>query len=83
MGEPDRHLPLGVIAVERREHLQLLQLFRSAADGAVQVGQLFARGNEPRRERDRLLERFLRGCELMLFPQAEAEQVLRFGQCDR
>ncbi len=80
VGEPDRHLPLDVIAVERREHLQLLELFRPAADGAVQVGELLARGNEPRRERDRMLERFLRRPELTLFAQAEAEQVLRLRQ---
>ena len=77
---PTRDLPLDVIAIEPGEHLQLLELVAAAAERAVEVRELFARGDEARRQRgDRLLEGALRLGRPALVAKTECPQVVGIG----
>ena len=55
--QADRDLALDMRAIEPRDHLQLLELVGSPPERAVEIRELFASGNQARRQRDGLFER--------------------------
>lgn len=77
--QADRDLPCNAIAVERGEHLQLLELIAAAVGGTVEVGELFAGRDHPRRERDGAFDRAQRLGVAPLLAQAQADEVVRVG----
>ncbi len=52
----DCDLTLDLVGIQPREHLELLELVAATTERGVQIRQLFARGDESRRQGDRLLQ---------------------------
>ena len=76
MGQADGHVALDVVAIEARQDLQLLQLVAVAAGAGVDVGELLACRDHPRRDCDGLLEGAGGFRRAAFVAKAQAEQVV-------
>ena len=75
--ESDGDQTLGLVRIERVQRVELFDLVTRLLLQPVQLGELFARGDERRGDGDRALERGARLGKLLTILQAQPEHVVR------
>ena len=77
--QADRDAPFDMLTVEPGQYLQLFELFVAASERAVQAGQLFARGHEPRRTGNGPLKGRDGVLRAAVVPQTQTHEVVGVG----